>query len=314
MSIFEAIVLGVVQGLTEFLPISSSGHLVLFESWFALDVEKLRSFDVVVHVGTLLAILIYFRNDFAKIIRDVLSGRFRMAVLLALGTIPAVIVGFLLGDLLDELFRDARTVAYTLIIFSLVFFIAEKFPKEKKYEFVNDEKLLERTGRENPKDFLVALFIGVLQALALIPGVSRSGATISAGSRDVPDDPEAVFEYALGRGWSDGLPLIPPTPERVDDLGGIAYGVSASGGGTIFVYLGFDCDFWSGSAHGERHCRWYALRAASCNFYLGSYRLRAFRLSRRCISHEISTYSYTVCVRVLPSFARSCHTVYSFVA
>ena len=220
MSIFEAIVLGVVQGLTEFLPISSSGHLVLFESWFALDVEKLRSFDVVVHVGTLLAILIYFRNDFAKIIRDVLSGRFRMAVLLALGTIPAVIVGFLLGDLLDELFRDARTVAYTLIIFSLVFFIAEKFPKEKKYEFVNDEKLLERTGRENPKDFLVALFIGVLQALALIPGVSRSGATISAGLLMGFRRPEAArFSFILGSIAIFGAALL----TAKDTAGGTLY-------------------------------------------------------------------------------------------
>ncbi len=193
MTIFEAIILGIVQGLTEFLPISSSGHLVIFETWFALDAEKLRSFDVVLHVGTLLAIFMYFRKDFIRIIRDMLSGRFRMAVLLVLGTIPAVIVGFLLSDLLDETFRDARMVAYTLIIFSLLFFIAERFPREKKYA------LAEINIKHPFRDFFVAMFIGVMQALALIPGVSRSGATISAGLlMGMKREEAARFSFILG--------------------------------------------------------------------------------------------------------------------
>ncbi|MGL5830956.1 MAG: undecaprenyl-diphosphatase UppP [Candidatus Altimarinota bacterium] len=183
MSFLEAVILGVVQGITEFLPISSSGHLILGASLFNLDVENLKSFDIAVHFGTLLAIFYYFRADYVNLIKalaawvrekmgnkEEVSGEIkenqRLLLMLILGTIPAVLVGLTLEEAIDAQFRNPTSVAIMLIIVGVIFIIAEMVHKKLPKKELNLKN---------------GLIIGLIQALALIPGVSRSGSTITGG-------------------------------------------------------------------------------------------------------------------------------------
>ncbi len=167
---WQVFFLSIVQGLTEFLPVSSSGHLVLFQKIFGLKPPIL--FDIFVHVGTLGAILFYFRKE----LRDLIKGIFKkekeslyFLILIIIGTIPAVIVGLLLEQKIEIIFDSFKLVGIALLITSLLLFLTrlfkDKLKKEKMTSF-------------NWKD---ALFVGLFQALAILPGISRSGATISSG-------------------------------------------------------------------------------------------------------------------------------------
>jgi undecaprenyl-diphosphatase len=176
MSAFESILLGVVQGITEFLPVSSTGHLILVRELFGIETEFGLAVDATLHLATALAVLLYFRNDLLQLARALFKKvqgipmEKEMHILffaLALGTIPGVIAGLLLEDTMDTLFRDAHLVAWMLILMSLLFVLAE----------VVSKRYTEHTTLTVKKGLLVGLF----QALALIPGTSRSGATISGG-------------------------------------------------------------------------------------------------------------------------------------
>lgn len=171
MSLLQAIFLGLLQGITEFLPISSSGHLVLAETFLGLHVDELKDFDVMLHVGTLLAILIYFR-------RDILNVKWWPWLILA--SLPATLVGVTLEDKMDALFRGAESVAFFLIFVGLLFFI----PQRK-----NNQKLT----------WWRALLMGCGQAIAIIPGVSRSGASIFTGMQLGLNREEAArFSFLMG--------------------------------------------------------------------------------------------------------------------
>lgn len=188
MEIFDAIFLGVIQGITEFLPISSSGHLIIAEHYMNLPVSDLKGFDIAVHAGTLAAIFVYFRKDFWGLIKSLSNKEdernHRMIIYLIIGTIPAVLVGLFLGDYLDLHFRNSFSVSIMLIIVGVFFFIAEYIAKKIK-----------RSKVDLPR----SITIGIAQALALIPGVSRSGATISAGlSTGLKRDEAARFSFLLG--------------------------------------------------------------------------------------------------------------------
>ncbi|MCK9486158.1 MAG: undecaprenyl-diphosphatase UppP [Dehalococcoidia bacterium] len=175
----EAVLLGVVQALTEFLPISSSGHLVLVPRVLGREPSSL-TFDVALHLGTVVAVIGYFWRDWAAIVaaglRDVAtegvavrrwSPRARLGLWLVLATIPAVIVGALFSDWIDEHAREPVVVGVMLILFGVLLGLADRWGG-----LVG--RLLDMTpGR--------AFAVGVAQAAALIPGVSRSGATITAG-------------------------------------------------------------------------------------------------------------------------------------
>jgi undecaprenyl-diphosphatase len=175
MNLFEAIIFGIIQGATEFLPISSSGHLVLAHSLFGTE-EVGLAFDVALHLGTLLSIIIYFFNDFWQIAKALMgvhqdplkNTRLRkLALAICVGTVPGVIAGLLLGDMAEKYFRSPIMVAGSLAAFGLLLLIADK------------------TGRRT-RDFKAismfdAIIIGIAQALAIIPGVSRSGITITSG-------------------------------------------------------------------------------------------------------------------------------------
>jgi len=175
----QAIVLGIVQGLTEFLPVSSSGHLIIVPAllgWNDPFIDSL-AFSVMLHIGTLFALLAYFRDDWLRLIpaglasiRDRSIGDDpdrRLAWLLVAATIPAVIVGVLFNDVIETAFRQPRLVAVTLVIGAAILFLADRLGSHSR--------------RIESVTFPLAFGIGAAQALALVPGVSRSGISISAG-------------------------------------------------------------------------------------------------------------------------------------
>jgi len=173
VDLFSAALLGVVQGLTEFLPVSSSGHLILARAFFGWDPGRFGiAFDAACHVGTLLAVLAYFRYDVWRLIAaapGALTGRDgeweRMGRLIIVGTIPIVIVGGLFGDVIEARVRTPLVVAVNLVIGAIGLI------------------WVERVGRQNRDarslGFGEALAIGIAQAAALAPGLSRSGATLT---------------------------------------------------------------------------------------------------------------------------------------
>ncbi|HEY8868681.1 MAG TPA: undecaprenyl-diphosphatase UppP [Candidatus Limnocylindrales bacterium] len=176
---FQAFVMGIVQGLTEFLPVSSSGHLIVVPAilgWHDPFIDSL-AFTVMLHMGTLVALLIYFRNDWLRLIPAGLAAirdrslrgdpDRRLAWLLAVATVPAVIAGLALNDAIEGAFREARLVAVTLVIGAAILWLAERWGT--------------RTKGINDVTFPVAFGIGAAQAVALVPGISRSGISISAG-------------------------------------------------------------------------------------------------------------------------------------
>lgn len=170
MDILETIVLGLIQGLTEFIPISSSGHLVLAQNFFSGASDHL--FLEFINIGTMLALFIYFRKKIWSILRDVvMNHNYRLARNIILTSVPAGIVGFLLSDFIGSsaFFGSAVVVMVTLFTVGVIMVILEKLPKASA---VKDGEGL------SP---LRAFFIGLAQMLALIPGVSRSGSTIIAG-------------------------------------------------------------------------------------------------------------------------------------
>jgi len=228
MSIIESIILGVVQGLTEFLPVSSSGHLVLTEELLGLSTHNIR-FVIVVHLGSLLAVLAVFREEVGRIIRGAYKGRVRyrkgkwrfpdpntrMAWLLLLATIPAGLVGFFFGDRIESVFFQPFWVGIFLAVTGLILFCVR---------FVKPDN-----GSPN---WWRALIIGVAQAVAILPGMSRSGATISAGIYSgVERSRAAEFSFLLsipiilGAGvleFGKMVETVPPPAEIVTLLLGAA--------------------------------------------------------------------------------------------
>lgn len=187
MNTLESILLGLIQGLTEFLPVSSSGHLIIIRDLLGLSLEGSLQFDVLLHLATLLVIIIYFAGDIKRLITDIStegpsSRSGRMIVAIILGSIPAVFLGFFYGDSIESAFRNSQNVALALIAGSILFFVAD------------------RLGRNNGGiGGIKGFFIGVFQSLALIPGFSRSGSTISGGLLLGLSREEAIkFAFLLG--------------------------------------------------------------------------------------------------------------------
>ncbi|KJY83598.1 UDP pyrophosphate phosphatase [Vibrio galatheae] len=173
MSYFEALILALVQGLTEFLPISSSAHLILPSAILGWEDQGL-AFDVAVHVGTLAAVVIYFRKEVISLLVAFLGSIFKgerskeakLAWMIVLATIPACLFGLLMKDIIELYLRSAWVIATTTIVFGLLLWYVDKNAQ--------------LTDDEYQADWKKSLFIGVSQALAMIPGTSRSGATITA--------------------------------------------------------------------------------------------------------------------------------------
>ena len=190
MSILEAIILGLVQGLTEFIPVSSSGHLVLLHEAFGVT-ENGLIFDVALHIGTLAALVLYFYKDIVLLVKGIFGKNTYTSVawLIMLATIPAVISGMILQEKAETAFRSAQFVAGNLIIVAFLMLLAEWFAKRYKDHQTN----LSGTSLRQ------ALAVGVAQAVAVIPGVSRSGSTIMTGLFVGLDRVSATrFSFLLG--------------------------------------------------------------------------------------------------------------------
>jgi len=184
MSIIEALVLGLVQGLTEFIPVSSSGHLLLAHELFGTT-ESTLAFDVALHVGTLLALILFFRKDLWKLAKNVLekNAEGKLARLLIIATIPAAIAGFLFGDYIDDNLRSPLVVALSLAIMGVIMLVVDrKVTPENKAEVTTKQGMI----------------VGFAQIAALIPGISRSGATMTAGIFSGLDRKQAAkFSFLL---------------------------------------------------------------------------------------------------------------------
>jgi undecaprenyl-diphosphatase len=176
LDFLQAVVLWLIQGLTEFLPISSSAHLRILPEWFGWG-DPGAAFTAVIQIGTELAVLLYFRHDIWRIgstwVKSLFQPEFRghidarMGWYVIIGSVPIVVLGVLLKDVIEQDFRNLYIIATTLIVMGLVLGVADRTAKQ--------DRDLKHVGMKH------AVLLGLAQALALIPGVSRSGATISMG-------------------------------------------------------------------------------------------------------------------------------------
>jgi len=192
MSLLQAIILGIIQGATEFIPISSSGHLVLVPWLLGWEPSGLL-FDTVLHLGTLVAVVAYFWRDFWTVIKAWVRGQFRwdwsdpnarLGWLLILGTIPAALAGALFEDFFESLFASPGWVSFFLLVTAALLATSEYIGR--RFRDLGDMRWID------------ALFIGLAQAAAIAPGISRSGATIAAGlSRGMERSAAARFSFFL---------------------------------------------------------------------------------------------------------------------
>jgi len=235
LSLIQAIILGLVQGLTEFIPISSSAHLIIIP-WLLHWPDPGLAFDIALHIGTLAAVLAYFWQDWLTLMRAFLSsltGRRigddphrRLVWLIGIGSIPGGLAGFLADDAIEAFFHapDAPhapgamlTIAGLLLLLALLLWLAERFAAHQR--------------EMNQLTLLDALLIGCAQALAILPGVSRSGSTITAGlGLGLKREVAARFSFLLatpiiaGAGFKAILNLVEATPP-VDELALLAAGL-----------------------------------------------------------------------------------------
>lgn len=184
MDIIKAVLLGIIQGITEFLPISSSGHLVVFQNLFGLHQPQLL-FDIMVHFGTLMAVFLVFREDIVNIVKELYlyvsnrlkkespktseksSYNIKLLQFIIIATIPTFIIGYLFEKKVEELFSSLKIVGIMLLVTGLLLWLTKRFSK--------DDKDIHKMSFKN------ALVIGFVQGLAILPGISRSGSTIAFG-------------------------------------------------------------------------------------------------------------------------------------
>ncbi|MFH1801888.1 MAG: undecaprenyl-diphosphate phosphatase [archaeon] len=181
--LITSIIIAIVQGLTEWLPVSSSGHMVVFEK--LLNYQGGLTFEVALHFGTLMAVFVYFGSDIVDIIRDLLMGRFKsengkLGIYVLIATIPAAIVGYLLRGVFEQVFNSLLITAFGFAITGVFLFIAGTSRKGGSLKAGN------------------SFMIGVAQIFALFPGISRSGATIGSGYLFGLDERQAIkFSFLM---------------------------------------------------------------------------------------------------------------------
>lgn len=259
MDLLEAIILGIVQGATEFLPVSSSGHLVLVSWWLNLNNPPL-TYTVMVHLGTTAAVLVYFWQDWWTLLQagfqtirtrslNVEKNPERwLLFLLLVGTLPAAFIGFFFDDFFEEAFSDPKLVSLNLLVTAGLLVYGERAIRRAErrhvYDPTRDDTALAADKTPAPHIGLAdAVLIGFAQALAIMPGISRSGSTIAAGmSRGL--DRYAATRYSfllstpiiLGAGFKQGLDLL-GQPDVLD--GGL--GLALLVGFVVSAVVGYAC-------------------------------------------------------------------------
>lgn len=197
MSLLQAVILGAVQGLTEFIPISSSGHLVLVPEALGWP-EPGLAFDVFLHAASLVALLVYFAGDLIDLARGLLvrdRDSMRLFGLLVVGTIPAVIAALAFGDFFESLFDEGRTAAVMLLATAAILVVAELVLRRHESRAARGGGFLRGIDDLTYQD---AGIVGIAQAVAILPGISRSGSTIGAGlGLKVARDDAARFAFLL---------------------------------------------------------------------------------------------------------------------
>jgi undecaprenyl-diphosphatase len=224
LSLLEALVLGIVQGLTEFLPISSSAHLVLVPELLGWEQPSLP-YVVLLHAGTLLALLVYFRNELIDTLRGMLhpGPARRFILLLIAGTLPAAIIGVAFEEQLEDSFGEPFQVALQLIATGIILVGIEVLIRRRPAVADDPEDLTGLDGLVDQLSPAKAAAVGAAQAFAIIPGISRSGATIAAGLLAGLSRAQAArFSFLLSIPILFGTTLF-----KVPDLAGESVGTSA---------------------------------------------------------------------------------------
>ena len=245
MSWLQVVVLSTIQGLTEFLPVSSSGHLRIFSTWFFGE-DAGASFTAVVQLGTEAAVLVFFFKDIVRILgawfRGVFSSDhrhdpdYRLGWYVIVGSIPIALIGFFGRDFIRDAARNLWITAVVLILFSFVFLLAERFGRQDRPV---DAKSLEGLTMKD------AIVMGLAQCLALIPGVSRSGGTISAGLfLNMSREAAARFSFllAIPAVLASGLFSLPDAFEP--SVGQSASGIQLLVGSAIAFVIGYAAIAW----------------------------------------------------------------------
>ncbi len=226
MTVFQAIILGAVQGVSEFLPISSDGHLSLVQQYFGLSGDLL-AFDVFLHFFTFLAVVTFF-------FRDILQLRIKDYLVLAVGTIPAVIIGLLFESTVQDLLHSSVFVGMALIVTGLLNFASHSRFKKKSATEVDAKKLMPQDVKYGD-----AVRIGILQAIAILPGISRSGSTIFGASMIGMSRISAFrFSFLLGLPAIFGATLLQGLRAFQTGFGNIPSSALIAGGFTAGV-VGF---------------------------------------------------------------------------
>ncbi|MCD4666786.1 undecaprenyl-diphosphate phosphatase [archaeon] len=183
VSVLESIILGIIQGITEWLPVSSSGHLVIAQQLLGLDVPVI--FDIFLHVGTLLVLLLVFWKDILWTIKDFFSLQFhtfygKLSLFIILGSTPTALIGYYFHDIFVSFFSSLLVVGIALIVTSIILFLSERNEGKKKLRAWD------------------VILIGIVQGLAIIPGISRSGSTIAVGlMRGIDKEKVIKFSFLL---------------------------------------------------------------------------------------------------------------------
>ena len=238
MEWWQAILLGIVQGLTEFLPVSSSGHLMIFKELLGLDGEGFLDFTVTVHFATVLATIVVFWGAIWQLLKGFFQFKYNdetdYVCKILVSLIPVALVGFLLKDQVDALFSGSlKQVAVGLCITALLLLVSDQVGKRLKAPKAKDTR--------NGISYGQAAIVGVAQAFAVVPGVSRSGSTIATGLLSgVKREVMAQFSFLMV--------LIPIIGEQSLDLLKVAMGkeVFGSGVGPVALIVGFVAAFFAG--------------------------------------------------------------------
>ncbi len=234
MEFLEALILGIIQGLTEFLPVSSSGHLEIGKALLGIEAKESLSFSIVVHGATVLSTIVVFRNDLLELIQGTLKFKWnwetRYVSMIFASMIPVLIVGAFFKDTVESFFDGNIQFVGAMLLFTAALLSFSHFAKK----------------REKEVTFGRALIIGIAQAIAVLPGISRSGSTIATGLiTGVSKEKVARFSFLMVL-----LPII--GANILDIMDSSSAGAQTSGVGTVALAAGFIAAFLSGWAA----CKW----------------------------------------------------------